>query len=27
VIQEKKTTRTIKNIRIEVDKCNGCRAC
>ena len=24
---EKKPTRIIKNIRIEVDLCNGCRAC
>ena len=23
----KKTTKTIKTIRIDVDKCNGCRAC
>ncbi len=25
--EEKKTTKTIKTIRIDVDKCNGCRAC
>ena len=26
-IQKKKTTKTVKTITIDVDKCNGCRAC
>ena len=26
-METKKTTKTVKTIRIDVDKCNGCRAC